>query len=152
VKKYIKTIVNALKTWVVETQKSLREEIIADLTNKNAGEEYDLDIDITVLFDANGQMLEPTYTVNTLNSFENIKNKIHNKDIVKSIASVTFFPVYNDSTIYSQERTEMYTAYCSENMMGGGVPECLFFNVDAFPDGFNLILTSDNVIQIIGTA
>lgn len=120
-------------------------------------EEWDLDFAIIGTFvvtdeeNGTGEM-NFEYTVNSINTFENIKNKILSgvQPKCKVKETTTGFENTDTSLRYTESFNTMYSAYYPANALGDGSPELIRFISWGCNTAPYLILSSDNTILGVG--
>lgn len=133
--------VGAQADWAVTDETSP-----AFIKNKPA-EEWDLNIDITCTFSPDNGFT-PDYTVNHINTFENIKNKIFNGELLKCKAKMYEQEMSDNPSLFAVGVYEPGVMYYPENFNDNGMPEVVVFMVWGGGVGCFVILTSDNIISV----
>ena len=112
--------------------------------------ECDLDIEVIVSFYSNedeGEGFNIKYTVKSINTFNNIKNKVLGASASKINVKLTSQPWGNIGSPYAVECIDGYVTYFPENYMEDGSPEFIQFNFWGYNVGCCAVLTSDDVFQ-----
>ena len=112
-------------------------------------EEFDLDISLVTTWDADGNH-NIAYTVNSINTYANIKNKILNGKYPNLKWVQTYQPNAEFSISCVEVATQVGAVYYPANYNGSGLPEYIAMYCWCFDAGYCLILTSDDVIQEVG--
>ena len=110
--------------------------------------ECDLDIEIVFSYDDedNGFNIDG-YTVNSINTFNNIKNKIFGTSVPKCTARLSSQQWGNIESPYATEFMDGYVTHYPENYMEDGSPEWIQFTFLGSNVGCFAVLTSDDVFQ-----
>lgn len=114
-------------------------------------EELDLNIEVVGSYyenddGDNGRDIE--YTVKSINTFANIKNKIFGAVAPKGTAKLSYQKWGNVESPYAIERVDGPISYHPENFFGDGSPECIQFSFWGTDFGCYAILTSDDVLEV----
>lgn len=112
-------------------------------------EEWDLDIDIVSTYEADNNEMAVNYTVNTINTYANIKDKILNGELPKCKSKLTCQPQTegSPSSVEVVSAGNILVAYIPEGFDGDTeTPEHLLFHIYGNISGFMMPLTSDDVI------
>ena len=109
-------------------------------------EEWDLDIEVAVTMDTENSELGFDYTVNKINTYANIKNKIFNGELPKCKSKSTFQPPV-ENLLPSMEVAQCNVVYYPEGFDGPESPEYIMFCSYCAEFSFMMILTSDDMFQ-----
>lgn len=111
--------------------------------------ECDLDIEIVASYYSNeddGDGFNIEYTVKSINTFNNIKNKVFGTSVPKCTAKLSSQQLGNTESPYAIEFIDGYVTYFPENYMDGS-PEFIQFIFYGNNVGCYAVLTSDDVFQ-----
>ena len=112
-------------------------------------EEWDLDIDIVLTYDADADEMVINYTVNTINTYANIKDKIFNGELPRCKSKITAQP-WTEGSPSSVEVVNGLVVFVPEGYDGDTeFPDFLRFGFWGMNCGCFVILTSDDVIQSV---
>lgn len=116
----------------------------------SAKEKLDLDIEVVASYysiedEGSGYNLE--YIVKSINTFNNIKNKVFGTSVPKCTAKISSQPWGNAESPYAIEFVDGYVTYFPENYMEDGSPEFIQFAFWGNNVGCYAVLTSDDVFQ-----
>jgi hypothetical protein len=112
--------------------------------------ECDLDIEIVASYYSNeddGDGFNIEYTVKSINTFNNIKNKVFGTSVPKCTAKLSSQQWGNTESPYAIEFIDGYVGYYPENYIGDGSPEFIQFSFYGNNVGYYAVLTSDDVFQ-----
>lgn len=112
--------------------------------------ECDLDIEVVFSYYSNedeGDGFNIEYTVNSINTFNNIKNKIFGTSVPKCTARLSFQKWGNIESPYATEFIDGQVTHYPENYMGDDSPEWIQFAFFGSNVGCFAVLTSDDVFQ-----
>jgi hypothetical protein len=109
-------------------------------------EELDLDIDIISTYDVDNDEMVVNYTVNSINTYANIKDKIFNGEMPKCKSKLTCQP-RTEGSPSSVEVASVQVTFFPEGFDGTEDPGGLAFFIWGINCGFVMPLTSDDVIQ-----
>lgn len=92
--------------------------------------EYDLNIEVVASYYSNedeGDGFNIEYTVKSINTFNNIKNKFFGASVPKCTAKLSYQQWGNTESLYVIESVDGYISYYPENYLGNGSPEFIQF-------------------------
>lgn len=112
--------------------------------------ECDLDIEVIASYYSNedeGDDFNIEYTVKSINTFNNIKNKIFGASVPKCTAKLSYQQWGNTESPYAIEFVDGFITYIPKNYLGEDSPEFIQFTFLGNRVGFFAVLTSDDVFQ-----
>lgn len=112
-------------------------------------EEWDLDIDVVGTWDAENEAENVTYTMNSINTYENIKNKVLNGEPVKCKIKCTRQGFSADAPSHIESLGHVCTVAFIPAGFYDGNPDCLIFTSLGVSTAFAMSLVEDNTIPMI---
>ena len=106
-----------------------------------------LDIDVTLSYNQEEDTMIPEYTINKIDTYTNIKNRLFNGELQECIAKVSYQAWESSNSLYATEVFDGYITHCPANYDNSDAPEFLRFSFYGSNIGFFAVLKSDNVMQ-----